>query len=496
MFAIGIELLMGRAIIGGWESREAQGQPREPEWPPHPDRVFMALVAGWGEAGEDGEQRAALEWLENLSLPSIAAPLEVSKRTPFTSYVPINDDRSPISKTGKAHVVIGSLPIGRGRQPRQFPTVVPNPPLFFLIWDADIPAEVRTALEDVCSLVTSVGHSASPVRVWVEDRPPAPTLIPESDRSTHRLRTFGGGRLANLKSRYDAGLRPQPSFWQGYAPPATDTTPTIVDGPFDAGIIVLRELPGNRRYALESCGIIAEAIRLELLRRHGPGAPEWISGHAGNGTPSKRSRPAFLPLGYVGHQHADGHLLGIGIVMPSDFEHVENLFQLLGTHTGSQQHDIEPGVPFLSLTVRNPHLANREIGKLDLEIEERTESGRPFTLRSSTWCRPHRIWTTVTPLMLPQFPRRGLAVEEVVAKACRDAGYPNPVAVRVSLAPLMQGVPHSRAFRVKPREGKPPRPLTHATIEFPVPVRGPVLIGAGRYVGYGACRPDHSERGP
>jgi CRISPR-associated protein Csb2 len=39
MFALGAELLMGRAIITRWDNRE------EPEWPPHPDRVFMALVA-------------------------------------------------------------------------------------------------------------------------------------------------------------------------------------------------------------------------------------------------------------------------------------------------------------------------------------------------------------------------------------------------------------------------------------------------------------------
>ena len=33
MFAIGIELLMRRAIISKWDSREALGKPREPEWP-------------------------------------------------------------------------------------------------------------------------------------------------------------------------------------------------------------------------------------------------------------------------------------------------------------------------------------------------------------------------------------------------------------------------------------------------------------------------------
>jgi CRISPR-associated protein Csb2 len=486
MFAIGIELLMRRAIIARWDKRE------EPEWPPHPDRVFMALVAAWGEAGEDAAQREALEWLEKLDAPSLAVPLDVSERTAFTSYVPVNDDSSPMGKKGPFGPM-GSLPIGRNRQPRQFPCVVPDSPTFFLTWDVDLPANLRPTLENVCGLVTYLGHSASPVRVWIEDQPPAPTLIPNDNRATHYLRMFAGGRLANLKNRYDASLRPQPLLWQGYVTSGQEPTETIFDGPFDPAIFVLRELPGNRRYALESCGIIADAIRTELMRRHGPNAPEWISGHAADGSPSKQARPAFLPLGFVDRDYADGRLLGVAAIVPRDFEHTERLFELLGSHQGSKDHDIEPGVPFLSLTIRNPHLENREIGQLHLELDERPEGRRQFTLKSFTWTYPHRIWKTVTPVMLPQFPRRGLTTEEVVAKACVDAGYPNPSAVRVSFAPFLRGVPHSRAFHVKPRQARPPRPLTHAAIEFPVSVRGPVLIGAGRYSGYGACRPMLSE---
>jgi ribosomal protein S4 len=37
------------------------------------------------------------------------------------------------------------------------------------------------------------------------------------------------------------------------------------------------ETPGNRRYALESCGIVADAIRVELMRRSGANPPEWLS---------------------------------------------------------------------------------------------------------------------------------------------------------------------------------------------------------------------------
>src|SRR5260370_24513944 len=112
MFAIGIELLMGRALIAQWHSREGLGHEREPDWPPHPDRVFMALVAAWGETGEDPAQREALEWLETLATPSLAVSLEVSKRTPFTSYLPVNNDSSPIGKKGPFGSM-GGMPIAR-----------------------------------------------------------------------------------------------------------------------------------------------------------------------------------------------------------------------------------------------------------------------------------------------------------------------------------------------------------------------------------------------
>lgn len=542
MFALGIEFLMRRAIITRIDNRE------EPEWPPHPDRVFMALVAAWGEAGEDADQRAALEWLETLPPPALAVSLDVSKRTPFTSYVPVNDDKSPMGSKGPFGAM-GSIPIGRNRQPRQFPAVAPASPTFHLCWDVDVPANLRASLERVCALATYLGHSASPVRAWVADEAPDYTLVPDNDRATMRLRVFGPGRLKYLEGRFNRAaietyatldnevnllrqqhqaakgttksalkkrldeaeatrdaqapngppqtLRPQPSLWHGYAPPRPPASAGVIDGPFDAGLFVFRELSGNRRYALESCGIVAEAIRLELVRRCGPNvqdAPEWLTGHAPDGSPSKQPRPAYLPLGFVGHEHADGHLLGVAVAVPADFAHTERLFELLADHRQPEEV-CAAGVPYLSVAVRNPHLENREIGRLDLELDERPEGRRQSTLKTFTWTAPAHIWTTVTPVMLPQFPKPGkLEPEDVIAKACVDAGYPEPVAVRVSFAPLMRGVPHSRSFHVKPRQGRPPRPLTHAEITFPVKVRGPVLIGAGRYAGYGVCRPRQEEQ--
>ena len=134
----------------------------------------------------------------------------------------------------------------------------------------------------------------------------------------------------------------------------------VHDGPFDPGLFVLRLLQGSRRFGLESCGIVAEAIRHELMRRQGPNTAEWVIGHARDGTTSKQPRPAYLPLGFVDHEHADGHLLGIGVAVPRDFEHTEELFKLLVQHDRSDAPEIEPDVPYLPLSVKNPFLEGRE----------------------------------------------------------------------------------------------------------------------------------------
>lgn len=51
----------------------------EPEWPPHPARLFYALVSALyvfrceGAEGVDREERAMLEWLVKLDHPHVLA---------------------------------------------------------------------------------------------------------------------------------------------------------------------------------------------------------------------------------------------------------------------------------------------------------------------------------------------------------------------------------------------------------------------------------------
>ena len=143
MFALGIRYL------NGWSMAAADGARKErAEWPPHPDRIFMALAAAWFETcgdshkDPDDEYRRegeALRWLETLPPPAIAAS-DATTRTAVVSYVPVNDVRvgskmptgGDLAKLKTAGLT--QLPEHRTRQPRGFPVAIPHDPTVHLIW--------------------------------------------------------------------------------------------------------------------------------------------------------------------------------------------------------------------------------------------------------------------------------------------------------------------------------------------------------------------------
>ena len=201
MFALGIRYL------NGWSMAAADGARKEQaEWPPHLDRVFMALAAAWFETGEDSAEGEALRWLETLPPPAIAAS-DATTRTAVVSYVPVNDTgvgrKMPTSgDLGKLRDAgLAVLPEYRLRQPRGFPVAIPHDPTVYLIWSAAELGVHRTALERLAAKVTHVGHSASFVQVWLETNPPPPAWIPATGVALQRLRVTSPGRLKTLETR-------------------------------------------------------------------------------------------------------------------------------------------------------------------------------------------------------------------------------------------------------------------------------------------------------
>ncbi len=207
MFALGIRYL------NGWSMAAADGARKErAEWPPHPDRAFMALAAAWFETGEDSEEGATLRWLESLPPPAIAASDAVRRaasdavrRAAVVSYVPVNDTQAGrkmpaggnLGKLKTAGLTL--LPEHRPRQPRGFPVAIPRDPTVHFIWpDASLDGR-RAALERLAAKVTHVGHSASFVQAWVEEtRTLAATWEPTEGIAEHRLRVPSAGRLDEL----------------------------------------------------------------------------------------------------------------------------------------------------------------------------------------------------------------------------------------------------------------------------------------------------------
>jgi CRISPR-associated protein Csb2 len=112
------------------------------------------------------------------------------------------------------------------------------------------------------------------------------------------------------------------------------------------------------------------------------------------------------------------------------------------------------------------------------------------TLTASTWLGPSTLWTSVTPVILPRFPGKARFTEDVQAilnECCSYIGIQEPFEYELDRNGALPGVPPVRRFRMPGRyQG---RPAFHVVMRFQRPVRGPLILGSGRYLGIGLCMP-------
>ena len=117
MLAIEVEYLLGRAYASDFRDQD------EPEWPPHPDRLFSALIAAHHDTFGTEQERAALAWFQRLDPPEVSAG-EPGFGNSVVNFVPTNY----AGKSGSSH------PDQRGKQPRTFPAQGPSSPVVHFIW--------------------------------------------------------------------------------------------------------------------------------------------------------------------------------------------------------------------------------------------------------------------------------------------------------------------------------------------------------------------------
>jgi CRISPR-associated protein Csb2 len=263
---------------------------------------------------------------------------------------------------------------------------------------------------------------------------------------------------------------------------------------FSTSWLVLRRVAGPYLPGTSAVGL-ARAVRKVLLSFAGEPIPELLSGHTPDGRPTTAPHLAVLPLPFVGHPQATGAILGVALVMPNGAADEERkaVYRAIAAWEASARLEDEdaPAVPV-------------NLGASGQLMLERTEWGTSLSsLRPSTWCGPGATWSSVTPVALDRNPgdlrsrdpevlaAAVAAAQGSIRSACQRIGLPEPANVDILPAAPLAGAAKARQFPPYPGvEGRVQRVLTHARITFDREVRGPVLLGAGRFVGLGLFRPE------
>ncbi len=467
--------------LNGWSSSTPLRNGEVPEWPPHPDRVFMALTAACFETESDAAEQAALQWLEQQPAPAMYAS-PATERNCQPVYVPVNGDRNNMKSLLKV------MPDKRKRDKRYFPTILPDEDTVYLIWEVDMSAEHRPALERLCANVGYLGDTSSLVQMWVSDTAPAPTLIAVNDRAlaTERLRVPYAGRMEDLQADYARDVaageyRPRRFRYGDYAAP--QPAPTPIHSSRFADLLIFRRVSGDR-FDIRQMLDLTQAWRGALMKAWNdhvsPTIPNWLSGHTTEGQRIEDDHLAFLALPEVGYEHAEGELKGVALAVPHDLPRA-NLDECLK----ALFHTNEWG---------DSEAAELMMGRAGACIVLPDEQAKMHTLRPRTWIGPARVWASATPIVLDRYPKKDGDVEGIIARACERIGLPRPEKIDVMPASPFVGAPPARRMPTLPAKfGKTLDQHTHARLTFSEKVRGPVLLGAGRYRGYGLCRPVWEE---
>jgi CRISPR-associated protein Csb2 len=233
-------------------------------------------------------------------------------------------------------------------------------------------------------------------------------------------------------------------------------------------------------------------LRNALLEKHGSKTlPVALSGHRPDGRAADQAHVAFIALPFVGHKHADASIQGCAIAMPRELaaSDRETLLRLIAAWERDRAIDADG-----TMELAGDNLPAVQFRRVELSAKS--------TLRPARWCRTARRFVSATPIALDRNPgnlrsnqhgtayKASIEAQRFVADACERIGLPRPVSVEISLAPLLPGAQPVHAFLPWPgRSGRTARVRVHADIHFAEPVRGPVLLGAGRFFGLGLCLP-------
>lgn len=487
VFGIEVNFLTGRYIA------TQHNDMTQPEWPPHPARLFSALTAVHMESSNpDPDEQAALEWLETLSPPSIRHS-DAAHRRAMNHFVPVNDTAGNEKMPWKT-----PFP-DRVKHARHFPSVAPKCSRVTFIWENQAPDKIAGPLDRLLEKVTRLGHSSSLVSCRLTETPPIPTISPTTDPATKGefLRTFGKGQLAALKREYEwhqgtRRPRPLPFLNVKYAPPVSEDQATLIRSNLAGTWIAFELEPSARLVSPLNAQSLTAALRARIFRFADDPIPEDLSGHQRDGKPTRNpAHIAFWALPFVNSRHADGTIKGLAISIPSAAS--ESAAYALYRAIGRWERASQSAAKYpLALTLNGGSIHIRRIHSQDQNCLE--------SIKEQRWANTSKVWTSATPIALPRHPK-GLNVknpekrrqawaqaEHIVAQTCVDAGLPLPEETHVRTAPYISGARASREYPSMNKKGNR-HMMLHARVSFSHPVKGPFALGSGRFRGWGLMSP-------
>lgn len=477
------------------------------EWPPAPTRLFQALVAA-SHRGAHGLIHAevrdrALEWLEELAAPQIAASAGRAQREHLIHYVPNNDD-------GETSDLLNHVRAAKSLRVYPLPAncVVTYRWSFEPVEDARKHADVVAAM---ASLVTQLGRTVDLVYARGE------VLDEQSEKNddTREIlepREIEGGAwlspkagfLALCKRRYPRSVSEEP-------PDLTNSRqvnygePSIERGEVPQALFELRRpegglLPFDARQLREPSGMTRHAFQLWLnhtprMEKHygSERIARVLFGHrqSGNAAPSQGGHIAVVPLPSMNAGFtADGRmrrvlLLGHGLHDEGDKSLFADLTRGLDgmtlederTDKLSNDSEQEPAPQTRGYLRRVP---TREADQALVHWKGIDDSGA-------------RVWRTVTPIILTGHMREGRTPEKCLARALSQQGIaPEAIeSVATFSGPIVPKAVTAREYRVRGYLSNTRR--LHAEIIFRKPTSGPLVVGRGRFAGFGLMIPWATE---
>jgi CRISPR-associated protein Csb2 len=431
-----------------------------PEWPPHPARAFCALVAG-ARAESDFD---ALRWLERQPAPNVVA---AEKAVPLRRSAYVVTNRTDKGGGSQFHP-------GRTNQLRTRVGVLPESDAITFEWpDLEVPPDILTRLDNLAGLVPYLGRSTGVALAAITAN--RPKEIP--DRMRFRavdlasaqaiLRVPFEGYLAQLQDAYEDGLPASDVAGRllGYrADRLVSETSGRVARPF--GEMLVLRLPGVRPEGSLTPRYTA-ALRAAMMARIPDPVPAVVHGHGLDGI----SHVAYLGLLDAGPRTtARGNLLALALALPQIDR--DDRRKIIRAAVGDAPTPWELNVP--------------GVGAVDVQFDEVARG--PWGATAGRWTQAAANWVTVTPIAFDRHPKRPDQLIEVLRQSFTVAGYPEPASAEVSSTPLTGGAVRFTRRDLPVRLQN--KMMRHVRVRFDQAVSGPLVVGAGRYLGVGLLVPE------